>query len=59
MMLLSIAIRPKTSQDAQRLTHALDRFAAEDAPIESRALEEHVVLGGITLEHIEAAIAIG
>lgn len=56
LVLLSIAVRPKTPDDARKLTHGLKQLSSEDATIQSRVLDDHVVVGGTSEEQLEIAI---
>lgn len=56
IVLLSIVIRPNTPDDARRLTRGLEQLTCEDSTIQTRLLEDHVVLGGISEEQLEIVI---
>ena len=58
MVLLSLAISPKTSDDAQRLTTALEQLSRDDSALHVRAgqLPGEMVIGGTSEEHLEVVV---
>jgi elongation factor G len=58
MALLSLAIDPKTAEDAQRLAHALQQLTAEDSTLCARAgqVAGQVVIGALDEQHLGAIL---